>query len=166
MDSIEKVEDDVFSTSTRGSIREISILRRNIISLRRIIWPLRSVISRVESKICRFTELNLEAYYGDTIDHIDKIWDTLDEYKEVVEGLNYTHDSLNANRINEVLRILTILTTIGTVLTVIASFYGMNVPLPGGGAPEGHPFAWVVVLIAMLTVMSGMLFYFRRKHWL
>lgn len=166
MDNIEKVEDDIFSNSTRSSIKEISVLRRNIIALRRITWPMRAVISRVEARISRFTDIDLAAYVGDTIDHIDKIWDALDEYKEVVEGLNYTHDSLNSNRINDVLRILTILTTIGTVLTVIASFYGMNIPLPGGGTTEGHPSAWIIVLVAMLAVMSGMLFYFRRKHWL
>lgn len=166
MDNIENVEDHIFSNRERGCIREISVLRRNIISLRRVIWPMRAVISRVESKINRFTDINLEAYYSDTIDHIDKIWDTLDEYKEVIEGLNYTHDSLNSNRINDVLRVLTILATIGTVLTVVASFYGMNVPLPGGGTAEGQPFTWVVVLGVMVVIMGGMLFYFNRKNWL
>jgi magnesium transporter len=165
MDGIEKVEDDIFANSSRNPIREISVLRRNIITIRRIIWPLRAVIGRVENRIRRFTDINLEDYFGDTIDHIDKIWDTLEEYKEVTEGLNDTHDSLASNRINDVLRVLTILTTIGTMLTLVASFYGMNVVLPGD-VEIGTPHTWIVLLMIMLVTTVGMLYYFSRKHWL
>lgn len=165
IDHIENIEDNMFANNTGPAIREISIVRHNIISIRRIIWPVRAVISCLEAKIQRFTEVGLEAYFGDLIDHIEKIWDAIDEYKEIIEGLNATHDSLASNRINDVLRVLTILATIGTVLTVVASFYGMNIPLPGGGA-EGHPLAWILILIIMLVVIGGMLLYFKRKHWL
>lgn len=165
IDQIENIEDNMFANRAGVTIKEISLLRHNIISFRRIIWPVRAVISCLEAKIQRFTDVSLEAYFGDLIDHIEKIWDAIDEYKEIIEGLNATHDSLASDRINSVLRILTILATIGTVLTVIASFYGMNIPLPGGGT-EGYPFVWVFVLVIMLFIIGGMLFYFKRKRFL
>jgi len=165
IDQVEKVEDSMFDNSRSVNIKEISILRHNIISIRRIIWPVRAVISCLESKIQRFTDVVLEAYFGDLIDHIEKIWDAIDEYKEIIEGLNDTHDSLASDRINEVLRVLTILATIGTVLTVVVSFYGMNIPLPGGGT-EGNPAAWIILIVLMVAIMAGMLFYFKRKHYL
>jgi len=165
-DNIESVEDGIFSDRKRGTIKEIGILRRDIISLRRIIWPMRAVIGSLEPKIRRFTKMDMSVYFGDMVDHVDKIWDGLDEYKEIIEGLNDTHDSLTSNRVNDVLRMLTILATIGTVLTVIASFYGMNVPLPGGSNPGGSPLSWIILLVVMLVMMGGMLFYFYRKRWL
>jgi len=165
-ENIKHVEEHIFSIGIKGAIVEISTMRRGIISFRRIIWPMRAVIASLENKTRRFTKIDLADYFGDTIDHVDKVWDALDEYKEIIEGLNDTHNSLASDRNYEVLRVLTILATISTVLTVVASFYGMNVPLPGGGTSEGHPFAWVLVLLLMITIMSGMLLYFRRKHWL
>lgn len=165
-DDVEQVEDNIFSNSARGTVRELSTLRRHLISFRRIIWPMRAVIGGLEPKIHRFTDLELADYFGDTVDHLDKIWDALDEYKEIIEGLNETSDSLASHRINDVLRVLTILATISTVLTVVVSYFGMNVPLPGGANPGGGSSSWLIILLVMLTIISGMLLYFRRKHWL
>ncbi len=165
-ENIERVEDEIFARSMPRAIREISELRRDVISFRRIIWPMRAVIGSLKSRMARFTTADLDVYYDDLLDHVDRIWDGLDEYKEVIEGLNDTHDSLASNHMNELLRVLTILATIGTVLTVVASFYGMNVPLPGGSNPGGSPHSWWILLLVMLAMMVAMLLYFRRKHWL
>jgi magnesium transporter len=165
--NIEEVEDSLFaSKGIPKAIEEISALRRDVISFRRIIWPMRAVIGGMEPKIRRFTQMDMEVYFGDMTDHVDRIWDALDEYKEIIEGLSDTHNSLSTYRINDVLRVLTILATIGTVLTVVASYYGMNVPLPGGSNPGGSPISWMVLLLVMLALMGGMLFYFHRKHWI
>jgi magnesium transporter len=165
--NIEEVEDSLFaSKGIPKAIEEISALRRDVISFRRIIWPMRAVIGGMEPKIRRFTQMDMEVYFGDMTDHVDRIWDALDEYKEIIEGLSDTHNSLSTYRINDVLRVLTILATIGTVLTVVASYYGMNVPLPGGSNPGGSPATWLVLLVVMLALMGGMLFYFHRKHWI
>jgi len=91
VDNIERVEDNIFAGGVKGTVQEISILRRDIISFRRIIWPMRAVISSLEPKVRHYTKMDMEAYFGDTVDHVDKIWDALDEYKEVIEGLNDTH---------------------------------------------------------------------------
>jgi len=92
----------------------------------------------------------------------DKIWDGLDEYKEIIEGLNDTHDSLATNRTNEVIRMLTIIATILLPLTVLASIYGMNIPLPF----QNSSYSFLFVLIIWIVIVSGMLYFFRRQRWI
>lgn len=160
VDNIEEVEDNIFSHNARGAIQEISILRRDIISFRRIIWPMRAVIGGLEPRIRRFVKMNLSVYFGDTVDHLDKIWDALDEYKEIIEGLNDTYDSLASNRTNEVMRMLTVIATILLPITVVASIYGMNIPLP---FQDSH-YSFLLVFLIIAVFIGGMLLLFRRKH--
>ena len=162
-DNIERTEDNIFSS--RGmprAIEDMSTLRRDVISFRRIIWPMRAVVGSLEPKIRRFTPMDLAVYFGDMVDHVDKMWDGLDEYKEVIEGLNATHDSLASNRTNEVIRMLTIIATILLPLTVLASIYGMNIPLPF----QNSSYSFLFVLIIWIVIVSGMLYFFRRHHWI
>jgi len=160
--NIEDVEDDIFSERVRGTVREISALRRDVISFRRIIWPMRAVIGSLEPKIRRFAKMDMTVYFGDMTDHVDKIWDALDEYKEIIEGLNDTHDSLATNRTSEVMRMLTIIATILLPLTVIASIYGMNIPLPF----QESPYSLILVFFIWAVIVSGMLYFFRRHRWI
>jgi len=160
--NIEEVEDNIFSESMRGTVREISTLRRDVISFRRIIWPLRAVIGSMEPKIRRFTPMDMEVYFGDMTDHVDKIWDALDEYKEIIEGLSDTHDSLATNRTNEVVRVLTAIATILLPLTVVASLYGMNIPLP----LQESPLSFALVFVVWIVIACGMLYFFRSKRWI
>jgi magnesium transporter len=155
---IEGAEDRIFSHRQRGAIREISRLRRDVIAFRRIIWPMRAVIGSLEPKVRRFTEVDLPVYYGDMIDHLDKIWDGLDEYKEIIEGLSDTYDSLATNRTNEVVRILTIFATVMLPVTVVASIYGMNISLPF----MQSEFALLYVFLIMIVIICGILFFLRR----
>ncbi|MFC1934914.1 magnesium/cobalt transporter CorA [Chloroflexota bacterium] len=161
--SIDQTEDNIFaSRGMPGAIEDISSLRRDVIAFRRIIWPMRAVIGSLEPKIRRFTPLDLAVYFGDMTDHIDKIWDGLDEYKEIIEGLNDTHDSLATNRTNEVMRMLAIIATILLPLTVVASLYGMNIPLPF----QNSAYSFIFVLFVWIVIVSGMLYFFRRHHWI
>jgi magnesium transporter len=162
VDNIEEVEDNIFSDSVRGAVRELSNLRRDVIHFRRIIWPMRAVISTLEPKLRRFTKMDLAVYFGDIVDHVDKIWDALDEYKEVIEGLNDTHDSLATNRTNEVMRMLTIIATILLPITVIASIWGMNIPLPF----QQSNYSLLFVSLIMAVVIAGMLYFFHRQRWI
>jgi len=161
--NIEKTEDDIFTS--RGmprAIGDISMLRRDVISFRRIIWPMRAVIASLEPRIRRFTNMDLAVYFGDMIDHVDKIWDALDESKEIIEGLNDTHDSLATNRTNEVIRMLTVIATILLPLTVVASLYGMNIPLP---FQESH-YSFALVFGVWAVIVTCMLYFFRRHRWI
>jgi magnesium transporter len=145
------------------AINTISALRRDVIAFRRIIWPMRAVIATLEPKIRRFTGMDLAVYFGDMTDHVDRIWDALDEYKEIIEGLNDTHDSLATNRTNEVMRMLTVIATILLPLTVVASIFGMNfTTLPFLNSVVGP----VMVIIIWIVIVSAMLIYFRRNRWI
>ncbi len=161
-DNIEDAEDSIFDDRMRGTIKEISILRRDIISFRRIIWPMRAVIGSLEAKIRRFSTMDMTVYFGDMVDHVDKIWDALDEYKEVIEGLKDTHDSLATNRTNEIVRILTVIATILLPITVVSSIYGMNIPLPF----QHSDFSLLFVFLVMLAIISGILYFFHRQRWI
>ncbi|MFC1860247.1 magnesium/cobalt transporter CorA [Chloroflexota bacterium] len=162
-DNMESVEDSIFSGRMRGTIREISVLRRDIISFRRIIWPMRAVVGGLEPKIRRFNTMDMAVYFGDMVDHVDKIWDVLDEYKEVIEGLKDTHDSLATNHTNEVVRILTVIATILMPITVVASIFGMNVPL---GPFRDSPYSALYISLICLTIIAGMLYFFHRQRWI
>jgi len=162
LDNIEDVEDRIFSDTRGSAIKEISMLRRDIISFRRIIWPMRAVIGSLEPKIRRFARMDLAVYFGDTVDHLDKIWDALDEYKEIIEGLNDTHASLDHSHTNRVVRVLTILATILMPITVIASIWGMNIPLPF----QHSSYAFLYVILICLAIIGSMFYFFRRQHWI
>ncbi|NOQ18108.1 MAG: magnesium/cobalt transporter CorA [Dehalococcoidales bacterium] len=162
LDNIEDVEDEIFSNTRRSQIKEISVLRRDIIAFRRIIWPMRAVIGSLEPNVRRFTKMDLSVYFGDTVDHLDRIWDALDEYKELIEGLNDTHDSLMTNHTNTIIRLLTIISTILLPTTLIASIWGMNIGLPFQNS--SHSFIYIVLIMA--GIIGGMLYLFRSKKWL
>jgi len=167
MENLERVEDTIFDTGQKGTVIELSVLRRDIISYRRTIWPMRAVIGSLEQKSRRFTTEDMEVFWDDVVDHVDKIWDTLDECKEIVEGLKDTNDSLYSHRTNEVIRILTVIATIMMPLTLVASIYGMNIYLPGGIEEQGGSLvSFVVILIVMFGVICAMLAYFRRRRWI
>jgi magnesium transporter len=122
---------------------------------------MRAVIGSLEPRVRRFTSMNMEDYFGDMVDHVDKIWDGLDEYKEIIEGLNDTHDSLATNRTNEVVRTLTIIATVLLPITVVSSIYGMNIEhLPWADGPYAFP----IVVLIMVVIIGLMLYFFRRKH--
>jgi magnesium transporter len=160
--NVGEVEDKIFSDSVQETVKEISILRRDLIALRRIIRPQMSVIRSLEHRERPFLGENLKDYFSDIGDHVDKIWDTLQDYKEVVEGLEDTNNSLTSNRINQVMRILTIISTIMLPLSVVSGIYGMNVNLP----LERSPFAFAVIMGIMVIIIGGMLFLFRRQRWI
>ncbi len=161
-ENIEDVEDGIFNPRTRGQIRDISILRRDVIAFRRIIWPMRAALGSMEPKLRRFSEAEMAVYFEDIVDHVDRIWDGLDEYKEIIEGLNDTHDSIATNRTNAVMRALTIVATIFMPITLIASIWGMNIPLPF----ERSPHALLYICLIMSGIIGGMLYFFRRQHWI
>jgi len=162
--NIEDTEDNIFSSSkVLKAIEDLSILRRDVISFRRTIWPMRSVIGSLEPKIRRFTDMDMAVYFGDMVDHVDKIWDGLDEYKEIIEGLNATYDSLATHRTNEVIRMLTIIATILLPITVVASIFGMNIPL---GPFKDSPYSALYISLICVLIISGMLYFFRRQRWI
>jgi len=160
-DNLESIEDILFKEKAGGEItREISRIRRDIIVFRRIIWPMRSVAASLEPKLRRFTTEDLSVYFGDLVDHLDRIWDDLGMYKEIGEGLSDTTYILSTERTNEVIRLLTVIATIMMPITVVASVYGMNVTLPF----QNSDYAFLYVILITLAIIGGMLYFFKRIH--
>ena len=160
--NIEAAEDRLFSEPARDTVQEISVLRRDVMSYRRIIRHQPAILKSLEVREYPFLREDLDVYFGDIGDHIGTISATLEEYKEVVEGLNATSDSLFSHRTNEVMKMLTILGTILLPLLVISGIYGMNVPLPFMDSSFAFPF----IIFITLCVSGGMLAYFRYKRWI
>ncbi len=159
----ESIEETIFDGDARELVREISIVRRNLINFRRIIKPQMKIIASLERKEWEFLRGDLDVYWGDVSDHIVQIWERLEDLWEVVEGLSTTLESLTSNRINEVMKILTIFSVIMLPLSVISGIYGMNLmqlPL------ASHPMSFVIIMGIMVAIVVGMLTYFRREGWL
>jgi len=164
LSKMEEVEDIVFDEEVEAT-HEIAVLRRDIIAQRRIIWPLRTVIAELESKLKKYSTRDLSHLFGDTLDHLNKIWDTLEECKEIIEVFKDSDYVLSTERLNRIMRILTIFSAIVLPFLVISSIYGMNVSLPGG--VEGGSLSSFIILIVITALISlGMLYFFRRKRWI
>jgi len=163
--NIDDIEDIIFDKTVPETVRQISLLRRDLISFRRVIHPQIAVIETLEQEEHPFLKEEQEIYFGDIADHIRKIWDGLEDCKEVVDGLAETSNWLTSNRIQEIMRVLTIILTIITPATLVTSFYGMNIPLPGGVEAGGLlPFGIMLGIIALVGL--GMLLFLRHRRWI
>jgi magnesium transporter len=159
---LDTVEDEMFEGRAEEVVRDISNVKQEIISYRKIIKPERSTLRVLERRTKPFLPEELDVYFDDIVDSAERIWDLLDNYKEVVEGLESTNESVISHRQNEVLRLLTVFSVIILPLTLISGVFGMNVHFPG----EGTVAAFWVIAGVMLAVMAGMIGFFRYKRWL
>jgi magnesium transporter len=157
-------EQDIFEGRSEEVVRDISNVKQEIINFRKVIRPQRPVLRDLEGVKQRFLapDLDLEIYFDDVVDAHERIWDMLENYKEVVEALEDTNESVISHRVNDVLRVLTAISVIVLPLTLIASVWGMNVGVPG----EGDTTAFWVLIGAMISLLVGMLAYFRHRRWL
>ena len=158
---IERIESRIFDNDVRTLVQDLSFVRRDIITLRRIIRPNLPVLRQLENRERAFLRLDEDIYFGDITDHLNKQWDMLEDDKEVIEGLNYTLDSLTSHRLAEVMKILTVISVLLLPMTLVASVYGMNIALPF----EAHPFAFPIVVGLMVLAAIGMFIYFRLRGW-
>jgi len=161
---LDALEDDIFEGRSEDIVRDISNAKQEIINFRKVIRPQRTVLHDLEQLKQRFLapEMDLEIYFDDIVDAHERIWDMLENYKEVVEALEDTNESVISHRVNDILRVLTAFSVIILPLTLIASLWGMNVGVPGEGDPEDF---WVIVG-GMAVLLVGMLVYFRKRGWL
>lgn len=168
--NIDDIEDSVFDE--RISIpRQISLLRREITTLRRIIIPLRRTVVDLSKDVQRFSKEDLALYFRDVQDHVEKIFEALEEAKETVEIYKDTDFMLSQEKTNKILAVLTIVFTLSIPATVIGTFYGMNVNLPGGlvtGVWETlGPYTTLIFVLATSSVAAlFMVLYFKRLGWL
>jgi len=161
---LEDVEDVVFDEEIEAG-KEISILRRDIITQRSVMFPTRNIFIQMENKLKRYSKVDVTGYYNDLMDHMNKICETLDECKEIIEVFKDTDFVLATNRVNRVVRILNIFATITIPFIVVSSIWGMNVHLPGGLTTGGWD-TFVVLMLIMVVITCVMLIFFRRRRWI
>jgi len=160
--NIRNVEDSIFKNVSSKNVKDILLIRTNILTFRNIIFPQKKLFKTLEIKDMDFLVDELEVYFSDLVDHIEKIWDTLENYKELIEGIHDANQSLLSNKINDIMRILTIFSVVILPLTLITGIYGMNVGLP----MESSPLAFTIIMSLMVLISIGMLAYFRHKDWI
>src|SRR3954453_14117635 len=159
---LDRLEEDIFEGGAEEVVRDISNAKQEIINFRKIIRPQRSVLRDLERTKQRYLAQELDIYFDDIVDASERIWDMLENYKEVVEALEDTNETVLAHRLNDVLRVLTAFSVVMLPLTLIASIWGMNVHVPGQGSI--HAF-WIIVGV-MVAILASTLGYFRYRGWL
>ena len=159
---VDLINYDIFSKKARTIIEQISITRRNIILLNTTFKPQIRLFHQFESGgIKGFSgSEEMEDYWGDILDQYQKMFDSVEDYGELIAGLAQTFDSLQANRSNEIMTVLTIFSSTMLPLTVITGMYGMNVALPF----QNHPQAFWFVMLIMVVATLLLLFFFKRRN--
>jgi magnesium transporter len=159
---LERLEDDIFEGEHSSEVvRDISNVKQEIINFRKIVRPQRVALRDLEATK-RYIPDDLEIYFDDINDASERIWDMLENFKEVVEALESTNESVISHRLNDTFRVLTSISVIVLPLTLIASIWGMNTHVPGEGKVAGF-FEVIAVMVVVLGVTIAL---FRRRGWL
>lgn len=159
---LDAIEDEMFEGRSEEVVRDLSNVKQEIISYRKIIKPERATLRMLERHTQRFLPEDLEIYFDDVVDAAERIWDLLDNYKEVIEALEQTNESVISHNQGHVLAVLTVIATVVLPLTLVASIFGMNVQVPG----EGDINAFWALFGIMVVLGIAMVGYFRYKRWL
>ncbi|MBP1601159.1 MAG: corA [Acidobacteria bacterium] len=166
---LESIEEDVLSRPEPVLVSRMHEVKRDLLTLRRAIWPLRETVNSLVREPSPFISDETRVYFRDCYDHTIQIIDLLENYRDVASGLMEVYLSSASNRLNEIMKILTMFTAFFIPLSLIAGIYGMNFNTARSpfNMPElnwylGYPF----VLGLMATVALGMVTFFRRKGWL
>lgn len=162
-DRIEDFEEELVVNPTPETLQAIHHLKREMIFLRKSVWPLREVINRLERWESSLIKKSTSIYLRDLYDHTIQVIDSIETFRDVLSGMLDIYLSSVSNRMNEVMKVLTIIATIFIPLTLIAGIYGMNFRfMPELEMSVGYP----IVLLIMLSIGVLMIFYFRKKRWL
>lgn len=160
---LEKLESKVTANPRRAVLRKIHRVKRELLALRRTLWPQREAFNSLIRDASPFIDETARLHLRDCYDHCVQMMDMVETYRELAAGLTDLYLSSVGNRQNEIMKVLTIVATIFIPLTFLAGIYGMNFEyMPELRAVWGYP----ALLLAMALAAGGMLLYFRRKGWL
>ncbi|WFN37694.1 magnesium/cobalt transporter CorA [Methanomicrobium antiquum] len=162
-DKIEDIEDNVLKNPDSEIMDQIYSLKRQMIYLRKITWPMRDMISGIRRSDSEMISQTTQIYLNDVSDHIIQIIDTVETYRDMISELREIYLSSISNKMNEVMKVLTIIATIFIPLTFIAGIYGMNFHfMPELGWALGYP----ATIIFMIAISLVMILFFRKKRWI
>ncbi len=161
-EKIEAIEEQLVKNPTNRTLGQIHYLKREMIALRKAIWPLREVISGLERSESTLIKQTTEIYLRDLYDHTIQVIDTVESFRDMVSGMIDIYLSSISNRMNAVMKVLTIIATIFIPLTFVAGIYGMNFKyMPELQWKAGYAMVWGVMVI----IVGIMIYYFKRKKW-
>lgn len=164
--TLKNIENEIFETNhVQDKLFDIMVTKKNIITLRKILLPERTVIATLEHKQKRFLPENLEIYFDDVVDQIEKLWNILETQKEVIESLEDTNESILSHKINHTIRTLTVFSAIMLPLTFFTGLFGMNVQLPFQDALQDFGHFWKIVTLMVSTALL-MIVVFKWKKWI
>lgn len=165
---IETIEEDIYQNSIEQQFKNIQKLKKELIYLRKALYPLRDAMSKLIKDESGFIEPVNIRYYRDVYDHVVHLIDSLDTYKDLTSALMDIYINTLNTRMNEVMKVLTIISTIFIPLTFIVGVYGMNFNtekspwnMPELNSPYGYP----IVMGLMVLIVIGMMRYFKYKKW-
>lgn len=158
---VDNINFDIFSKKAKEVLEHLSITRKNLIAMNTSFKPQLRVFHKFESGGIKGYEENMEEYWGNILDQYQKMFDLVEDYGELIEGLSKTFDSMQSNRANEIMKTFTFISTLMLPLTLISGIYGMNVHLPG----MSSPYAFLYIIAGMFVVGMCFYLYFRRKGW-
>lgn len=165
---IEALEDEVISSPTRRTLDEIHQVRRELLTLRRAIWPQREALNCLIRDGCVLINRDVQTYLRDCYDHVVQLLDMVETYRELSSSLMDVYLSSASNKMNEIMKTLTVISTIFIPLTFIAGVYGMNFNTEKSpwNMPElnwylGYPAS----LVFMLAIAVGLVYFFWRRGW-
>ena len=169
-EKIESIDNELLSSSAKQStLVEIHYLRRQLLLLRRNLWPQREVINNLLRNESPLIKESTSIYLRDCYDHTIQIMDLIENYRDMSAGLIDIYLSSTSHRLNEIMRVLTMIATIFIPLSFVVGLYGMNFSNPDSpwSMPElnwyyGYPIVWGV----MIALVVSMIVYFKRKEWL
>jgi magnesium transporter len=162
-EEIELLEDRIIGNPALGTLQTLHNLKREMLLLRRSVWPLREAISSLERGDSSLIGDSIRLYLRDVYDHVIQVIDTIETFREMLSGMLDIYLSSISNKMNEVMKVLTIIATIFMPLTFLAGIYGMNFKY----MPElERQWAYPMILVVMLSVAVFMVIYFRRKKWI
>jgi magnesium transporter len=162
-ETIEELEEELVTNPVSDTLQTIHHLKREMIFLRKSVWPLREVISALERGESPLIQESTGVYLRDLYDHTIQVIDSVETFRDMVSGILDIYLSSVSNKMNEVMKVLTIIATIFIPLTFIAGIYGMNFEyMPELSWRWGYPAVWFVICAIFITMLA----YFKRRKWL
>lgn len=162
-EDIENIEDILIKNPEPETLQSIYRLKRSSIELRKSIWPIREIVNKLQREQSNLIGDELQIYLRDIYEHIFRISDLLENYRDIIFGMLDMYLSSVSNRMNDIMKVLTIISTIFIPISFLAGFYGMNfLYMPELSNPIAYPF----LIGTMATIAVIMLYFFRRKKWI
>jgi magnesium transporter len=168
-EGLESLEDDVVSKPDAGQIALLHDMKRELLAIRRVIWPHREMLSTIIRDENSLISQDTRVYLRDVYDHTVQLMDIVETYREIASGLVDVYVSSVSAKLNEIMKVLTIIATIFIPLGFVASLYGMNfdrTTSPWNMPELGWRFGYLFSLASMAIIAGGLLIYFRYRGWL